>query len=85
MYFVVSYGEDARKWNICRRQRGRSYQDGHVLCLQGDQQETNGGEGTYGKSPVIAHSQSIERRRSYTPWTFVVAVDRRVVEVSGDV
>lgn len=29
----VSDGKDAGQRDVCRRQRSRSYQDGHILCL----------------------------------------------------
>ena len=47
---LVPNRENVGKRDVCNREGSCPHQNGQVLCLQGNQQETHGGTGVYGAS-----------------------------------
>lgn len=54
--------KDARSWFIFRSERMRAHRDGKILCGEGDQQEDDGWEGTYGTSNHYLNYKDLETR-----------------------
>ena len=56
----VSHRQDTRQWYLCHRKGGDPHHYRQILCLQGHQQKTDGGQGIHGQSvsTYLSHIRS---------------------------